>query len=106
MRNLIIIQVFTGENATKISIDLLTGVSLGKGGNLAQETGFRDTRHSEIMMLRPLRDVGGKELALYAQYHCLSIFSEPTITTGKVKAMKYDAFYTHRRSQNACIIAQ
>jgi len=76
-------KVFTGENATKISIDLLTGVSLGKGGNLAQETGFRDTRHSDIMMLRPLRDVSGKELALYAQYHCLSIFSEPTITTGK-----------------------
>eukprot|EP00088_Acartia_fossae_P038149 TRINITY_DN3944_c0_g1_i6.p1 TRINITY_DN3944_c0_g1~~TRINITY_DN3944_c0_g1_i6.p1 ORF type:complete len:468 (+),score=82.50 TRINITY_DN3944_c0_g1_i6:42-1445(+) len=76
-------KIFTGENATKISIDLLTGVSLGKGGNLAQEVGFWDKRNAAITVLRPLRDVPAKELALYTVFHRLESFGEPTIGTGK-----------------------
>jgi len=76
-------KVFTAENATKISIDLLSGVSLGKGGNLAQETGFRDHRNENMMVLRPLRDVPGKELALYAQFHRLKMFTDKTLGTGE-----------------------
>jgi len=76
-------KVFTAENATKISIDLLAGVSLGKGGNLANESGFRDLRNDDVMVLRPLRDVPGKELALYAQYHRLNSFTDTVLGTGQ-----------------------
>jgi len=75
-------KAFTGENSTKISIDLLAGVSLGKGVNLAHETGFRDTRDA-VMILRPLRDVSGKELAVYAQFHGLKFSPDPNFGTGK-----------------------
>ena len=63
---------------------MLTGVSLGKGGNLAQETGFRDLRNENMMVLRPLRDVPGKELALYAQFHRLNAFTDKTLGTGRL----------------------
>ena len=58
-------------------------MSLGKGGNLANESGFRDLRNDDVMVLRPLRDVPGKELALYAQYHRLISFTDPVLGTGK-----------------------
>ena len=74
-------KVFTGENGTKISIDLLAGVSMGKGVNLSHETGFKDTR-DPVTILRPLRDVSGKELALYSQFHSLMFSPGPNLTTG------------------------
>ena len=58
-------------------------MSLGKGGNLANESGFRDLRNDDVMVLRPLRDVPGKELALYAQYHRLNSFTDTVLGTGK-----------------------
>ena len=76
-------KIFTGENGTKISIDLLAGVSMGKGVNLSHETGFKDTRDS-VTIMRPLRDVSGKELALYSQFHSLIFSPGPSLATGLV----------------------
>jgi len=75
-------KIFTAECATKVSIDLLTGVSMGKGINLAHETGFRDTR-DDVTILRPLRDVSGKELAIYTQMHRIRFHPAPNVSTGQ-----------------------
>lgn len=56
-------KVSTAENATKISIDLLTLESpKGKGGEiLPRNIRFqRDSRNENMMVLRPLRDVARK----------------------------------------------
>jgi len=76
------IKIFTGDHSTKISIDFLAGISMGKGVNLANETGFRDNR-DQVMVLRPLRDISAKELSLYDHFHGIDFLSGPNLATGK-----------------------
>lgn len=64
-------KVFTGEHGTGLAVSLLAGVAGGAGGSLAHRTGFRDTR-GPVEVDRPMRDVSGKEVAVYAHLHRLA----------------------------------
>ena len=59
-------KVFTAEHGTNLAVDLLSGVAGGAGGSLAQRIGFKDQRDGDVAIMRPMRDVSGKEVALYA----------------------------------------
>jgi len=97
-------KVFTGENGTVLAIDLLAGVSSGAGVSLPYRVGFRDTRDcvrekegtpdmvnghkdskttSGVTILRPMRDVSSKEVALYCSFHNLDTWVGPTFGTGE-----------------------
>ena len=90
-------KVFTGENGTVLAIELLAGVAGGGGGTLPYRVGFRDTRHTQgddgteditgikngVTILRPMRDVSSKEVALYTTFHQLETNVSETFGTGE-----------------------
>ena len=97
-------KVFTGENGTVLAIELLAGVAGGAGVSLPYRVGFRDTRacvggkegspemgdgNDEIVIkngvtiLRPMRDVSSKEVALYCTFYNLETCVGETFGTGE-----------------------
>nr|XP_040034807.1 cytoplasmic tRNA 2-thiolation protein 2 [Gasterosteus aculeatus aculeatus] len=58
-------KVMLGDNCTRLAIKLLTSISLGRGAQLAQDTGFSDSRYGDILLVRPMRDYSAKEIAYY-----------------------------------------
>ncbi|XP_041644833.1 cytoplasmic tRNA 2-thiolation protein 2 [Cheilinus undulatus] len=58
-------KVMLGDSCTRLAVKLLTSVSLGRGAQLAQDTGFSDSRYGDIILVRPMRDYSAKEIAFY-----------------------------------------
>uniref|UniRef100_A0A7N8Y818 Cytoplasmic tRNA 2-thiolation protein 2 n=1 Tax=Mastacembelus armatus TaxID=205130 RepID=A0A7N8Y818_9TELE len=67
-------KLMLGDNCTRLAVKLLTSVSLGRGAQLAQDTGFSDSRYGDIISVRPMRDFSTKEIAYYNH-----IFSVPSV---------------------------
>lgn len=61
-------KIFTSENAEDQAIKTLRGISTGRGAQLQLDTGFADTRNSELMVLRPMRDFTKVELDYYNRH--------------------------------------
>jgi cytoplasmic tRNA 2-thiolation protein 2 len=57
-------QIFVATSGTRLSIQLLTDISQGKGNQIHLETGFRDDRF-DVPILRPLREFVSKEITFY-----------------------------------------
>ncbi|CAB3361972.1 Hypothetical predicted protein [Cloeon dipterum] len=58
--------VMLADNSTSVAVKILSGVSLGKGASISLETGFSDSRHSDVTFLRPLRDFTSKEATIFS----------------------------------------
>ncbi|XP_056148024.1 cytoplasmic tRNA 2-thiolation protein 2 isoform X2 [Lampris incognitus] len=58
-------KVMLGENCTRLAVKLLANISLGRGAQLAVDTGFSDPRYGDITMVRPMRDYSAEEISLY-----------------------------------------
>ena len=82
-------KVFTAEHGTNLAVDLLSGVAGGAGGSLAQRIGFKDQRDGDVAVMRPMRDVSGKEVAVYAHLHGLA-----TISKGKAWGAGENVLYS------------
>ncbi|XP_074501750.1 cytoplasmic tRNA 2-thiolation protein 2 [Sebastes fasciatus] len=67
-------KLMLGDNCTRLAVKLLTSISLGRGAQLAQDTGFSDSRYGDIMLVRPMRDYSAKEIAYYNH-----MFSVPSV---------------------------
>ncbi len=62
-------KIFTGESATSLAITLMTGVAVGRGGQIRNESGFQDDRHDSIPVIRPLREFSVEEVSFFHE-HC------------------------------------
>ncbi|KAM7385019.1 hypothetical protein PAMP_001118 [Pampus punctatissimus] len=58
-------KLMLGDNCTRLAVKLLTSISLGRGAQLAQDTGFSDSRYGDIISVRPMRDYSAKEIGYY-----------------------------------------
>ncbi|TNN50848.1 Cytoplasmic tRNA 2-thiolation protein 2 [Liparis tanakae] len=58
-------KVMLGDSCTRLAVKLLTSISLGRGAQLAQDTGFLDSRYGDVLLVRPMRDYSAKEIAYY-----------------------------------------
>ncbi|KAM9345047.1 cytoplasmic tRNA 2-thiolation protein 2 [Symphorus nematophorus] len=67
-------KLMLGDNCTRLAVKLLTSISLGRGAQLAQDTGFSDSRFGDIILVRPMRDYSAKEIAYYNR-----LFSVPSV---------------------------
>ncbi|GJQ87359.1 hypothetical protein Trydic_g17405 [Trypoxylus dichotomus] len=70
-------HVFTCDLAVDVASQILTNVSLGRGGHLEMDIGICDKRDPNISLIKPLRVFDIKELALYNYFNHL----EPIVIT-------------------------
>ncbi|XP_072247654.1 cytoplasmic tRNA 2-thiolation protein 2 [Leuresthes tenuis] len=59
-------KLMLGDNCTRLAVKLLSSISLGRGAQLAQDTGFSDSRYGDIISVRPMREYSAKEIAYYS----------------------------------------
>ncbi|TKS85180.1 Cytoplasmic tRNA 2-thiolation protein 2 [Collichthys lucidus] len=74
-------KVMLGDNCTRLAVKLLTSISLGRGAQLAQDTGFSDSRYGDIILVRPMRDYSAKEIAYYNRMFTVSSVFIPGLDT-------------------------
>ncbi|XP_029926852.1 cytoplasmic tRNA 2-thiolation protein 2 isoform X2 [Myripristis murdjan] len=74
-------KLMLGDNCTRLAVKLLASISLGRGAQLAIDTGFSDLRYGDIITVRPMRDYSAKEVSFYNHmYNVPSVFI-PTLDT-------------------------
>ncbi|KAG7999860.1 Cytoplasmic tRNA 2-thiolation protein 2 [Nibea albiflora] len=84
-------KVMLGDNCTRLAVKLLTSISLGRGAQLAQDTGFSDSRYGDIILVRPMRDYSAKEIAYYNRMFTVPSVFIPgldTMTTDKASIQR------------------
>ncbi|XP_029376382.1 cytoplasmic tRNA 2-thiolation protein 2 [Echeneis naucrates] len=67
-------KVMLGDNGTRAAVKLVSSIALGRGAQLAQDTGFSDSRFGDIILVRPMRDYSAKEISYYNY-----LFSVPSV---------------------------
>ncbi|XP_062442896.1 cytoplasmic tRNA 2-thiolation protein 2 isoform X2 [Rhea pennata] len=84
-------KVMMGDSCTRVAIKLLTNLALGRGAFLAMDTGFMDTRHGDVAVVRPMREYMAKEIAFYNHF-----FGVPTVITPALRAKRREKTSIHR----------
>ncbi|KAM8799225.1 cytoplasmic tRNA 2-thiolation protein 2 [Eudromia elegans] len=84
-------KVMMGDCCTRLAIKLFTNLALGRGAFLAMDTGFLDTRHGDVDVVRPMREYMAKEIAFYNHF-----FGVPTVTTPAIRPKRREKTSIHR----------
>lgn len=58
-------KLMLGDSCSRLAVKLLSSIALGRGAQLAQDTGFSDSRFGDITTVRPMRDYSSKEIVFY-----------------------------------------
>ncbi|GAB1601917.1 cytoplasmic tRNA 2-thiolation protein 2-A-like [Argonauta hians] len=58
-----IIMVGSGEN--RLAVLMLSDIAQGRGAHISLNLGFSDNRNDDILIVRPLKNLSGKEVAMY-----------------------------------------
>ncbi|KAI4495419.1 hypothetical protein M0802_008633 [Mischocyttarus mexicanus] len=66
-------KVFVADSATNIAINILSDISLGRGAQLSPDIDFSDTRYSDVMLLRPIKDFTREEIINYLNCNSLNV---------------------------------
>ncbi|KAL7057899.1 hypothetical protein AAHC03_016391 [Spirometra sp. Aus1] len=72
--------VLVGDNATHLAADCLSSIALGRGGSVATQLAFSDSRYGDVTFLRPMYDFLANEVAYFLHFSGLSPVIEPTLT--------------------------
>ncbi|KAL3972543.1 erythrocyte membrane protein band 4 [Sarotherodon galilaeus] len=88
-------KLMLGDSCTRLAVKLLTSISLGRGAQLAQDTGFSDSRYSDIILVRPMRDYSAKEIAYYNH-----LFTVPSVVIPSVDTKTVDKASIQRLTES------
>ncbi|VDK22505.1 unnamed protein product [Taenia asiatica] len=72
--------LLVGDNASQLAVHCLAGIAQGRGGTVATELGFADTRYNEVTVLRPMYNFLAKEVALFLHFAGLDAVVETSLT--------------------------
>lgn len=78
-------KLMLGDSCTRLAVKLLTSISLGRGAQLAQDTGFSDSRYGDVILVRPMRDYSAKEVAYYNHLFTVPCVVVPGVDTKTVE---------------------
>ena len=82
-------HLILGTSLTSLSVNLISGIAQGAGFSVAEEAKEEWSPRSEnsitVRIVRPLRDVGIKECALWAWWRGLPIVGTSTLSNGDGK---------------------
>nr|CDS31542.2 cytoplasmic tRNA 2 thiolation protein 2 [Hymenolepis microstoma] len=73
--------LMVGENASQLATNCLSGIAQARGGSIASELGFADTRYVDVTILRPMYTFLSKEVALFLRFCNLEPLIEPCLST-------------------------
>jgi cytoplasmic tRNA 2-thiolation protein 2 len=86
-------HLLLGTSLTSLSISLISSISQGAGFIVREEaqeewtppqpTNTSEHRISSVRVIRPLRDVGMKECAMWAWWNSLTVVGKERLTYGK-----------------------
>ena len=82
-------KIFSGESATSLAISLLSGVAMGRGAQVANQSGFRDFRSADVPLLRPLREFSVDEVAFFNKYQLPEIMPTPHVSKATAQDRGY-----------------
>ncbi|XP_050398297.2 cytoplasmic tRNA 2-thiolation protein 2-A [Patella vulgata] len=74
-------KIMTADTNSRLAVNILSDIAQGRGSQVSYETGFYDSRYKDMMILRPIRDLSIKEVAVYDQMNDLHPVFIPTLTT-------------------------
>uniref|UniRef100_A0ABM5EUI0 Cytoplasmic tRNA 2-thiolation protein 2 n=1 Tax=Pogona vitticeps TaxID=103695 RepID=A0ABM5EUI0_9SAUR len=89
------VKVMMGDSCTRVAVKLLTNLCLGRGAFLATDTGFSDSRHGDVLFLRPMREYPAKEIVFYNH-----LFGVPTVFTPALDTKASERASIHRLIEN------
>ncbi|VDN27019.1 unnamed protein product, partial [Dibothriocephalus latus] len=78
--------VLVGDNATQLAADCLSSIALGRGGSVATQLAFSDTRYGNVTFLRPMYEFLANEVAYFLHFSGLTPVIEPTLTVQQTLA--------------------
>ncbi|XP_007575610.1 cytoplasmic tRNA 2-thiolation protein 2-like isoform X1 [Poecilia formosa] len=88
-------KLMQGDSCTRLAVKLLTSISLGRGAQLAQDTGFSDCRYGDVTVVRPMREYSAKEIAYYNH-----MFKVPSVVIPNLDTKMPDKASIQRLTQN------
>ncbi|XP_053305194.1 cytoplasmic tRNA 2-thiolation protein 2 [Spea bombifrons] len=74
-------KVMSGESCTRLSVSLLSNISLGRGAFLPLDTGFSDSRFGDVTFIRPMREYSLKEISFNNRLFDVPSVFIPTLDT-------------------------
>ncbi|KAK7505766.1 hypothetical protein BaRGS_00003037 [Batillaria attramentaria] len=74
-------KILVGDCSTRLSVRILTDMAQGRGSQVALDTSIGDKRYGDVMVIRPLRDLNSKEVALYNVLNQVETVFIPALTT-------------------------
>jgi cytoplasmic tRNA 2-thiolation protein 2 len=79
-------MIMYGDNSTLLAIKTISNTSKGRGISLHLELAIENLDPvAQILHVKPLRDILGKEIGIFNQYREVNSFLHPNITTGMHK---------------------
>ncbi|XP_015243153.1 PREDICTED: cytoplasmic tRNA 2-thiolation protein 2 [Cyprinodon variegatus] len=88
-------KLMLGDSCTRLAVRLLTSISLGRGAQLAQDTGFSDCRYGDVVAVRPMREYSAKEIAFYNH-----LFKVPTVAVPNLETKTSDKSSIQRLTES------
>ncbi|XP_068200967.1 cytoplasmic tRNA 2-thiolation protein 2 [Palaemon carinicauda] len=70
-------KIFLADNATSLSVSILSNVALGRGSQLSDRVHFK-ARHKDIEIYRPMRELLQNEIHYYNDLHEISTVEAPS----------------------------
>jgi len=76
-------KVMFGDTSTSLCMKLIANISMGRGNTVALDLGVADRRFPGLTIIRPLREVASKEVALFNRLSGIRVDTPCNITTMK-----------------------
>ena len=70
------VHVMEGVSASRVAIDIMTDLALGRGTQIPKDVGLLDDRfqaHERLTIVSPLREFSNKEIVVFNRYDLLII---------------------------------
>jgi len=76
-------KIMFGDTSTSLSMKLLSNISLGRGSSIPLDIGVSDNRYPDITIIRPMRELSSKEVAIFNRLRNILVRLPKNITTMK-----------------------
>lgn len=88
-------KLMLGDSCSRSAVKLLGAICLGRGAQLAQDTGFSDSRFGDVVSVKPMRDYSAKEIIFYNH-----MFRVPTVFSPSLSTRTSDKSSIQRLTEN------